>query len=161
MLGMRMAVGLLTALAVCGSEALPVAAAQNTTQPADTFSKRLADAAPLSDEELAQLVDRTGTSVSGRVVRVREGAMVRQVTDVERQGAFAMLAGRLPVADAGTKTIEGVVVRGLRAPATPPVSEVDASQYLWVDVRTFLPMRFEVTFSVPGMGDGYVDFTYD
>lgn len=161
MSGMKIAVGLLAALVVCGSEALPIAAAQNTTPPGEGFSKRLADAAPLSDEELAQLVERAGNSVSGKIVRVREGAMVRQVTDIERQGAFAMLAGRLPVADAGAKTIEGVVVRGLRAPATPPISEVDASQFLWVDVRTFLPMRFEVTFSVPGMGDGYVDFTYD
>lgn len=124
-------------------------------------AQRLKGAEPLSTDDLAQFIDGVGRALGTRVVRVREGAVSRQVTDVERAGAFAMLSGLLPVADGGVKEIDGVVVRGLRAPATPATFEVDASQFLWVDISTLLPKRYELVFGVPGMGDGFVDFVYD
>lgn len=124
-------------------------------------AERLKSVEPLSTDDLSKLIEGVGRAVDGRVVRVREGALSRQVTELERTGAFAMLMGRLPVADGGVKDIDGVVVRGLRAPATPATFEVEASQYLWVDVSTLLPKRYELVFAVPGMGDGFVDFLYD
>jgi hypothetical protein len=124
-------------------------------------TERLKSAEPLSPDDLSQFIDGVGRAIGSRVVRVREGALSRQVTDLERAGAFAMLAGLLPVADGGVREIDGVIVRGLRAPATPATFEVDASQFLWVDVTTLLPKRYELLFGLPGMGDGFVDFVYD
>lgn len=146
----------LTALA-----AIPANGQAPSAADASAFKTRVTLTAALSQDDLARLVEEVGRALEGRAVHVREGSLTRRITDGERLGVFAMLMGRLPVADAGPKVIEGSAVRGIRAPATPPNSEVDASQFLWVDVLTLLPKRYELSFSVPGMGDGFVDFTYD
>jgi hypothetical protein len=53
--------------------------------------------------------------------------------------------------------IEGMTLRGLNANATPPMSEIDASQTLWIDVDTFQPRRYEFAYSMPGLGDSAYD----
>lgn len=132
-----------------------------STAPAGALVARLRQSEPLTDNELAQFIERVGRAVDGLTVRVREGAISRAVSENERLGAFAILMGRFPVTDGGIRSIDGVAVRGLRAPATPANSEVEASQYLWIDLETLLPRRYELAFGVPGMGDGFVDFSYD
>jgi hypothetical protein len=39
-------------------------------------------------------------------------------------------------------------------------SELDAARTLWIDVETFLPHRFELTYSLPGFGDYAYDLVW-
>ena len=40
------------------------------------------------------------------------------------------------------------------------MSEVDATQTLWIDVDTFVPKRYEFQYSMPGFGDYAYDLTF-
>jgi hypothetical protein len=117
------------------------------------FRERLHASTPLTHAEISQLVAGTLEAVGGRPVRVREGTTVRTLDARGRAEILAVLSGNVPTSDAGLRKTGGVVLRGIEGPATPPRSELDAAQTLWIDVDTLLPDRFELTYSMPGFGD--------
>jgi hypothetical protein len=57
---------------------------------------------------------------------------------------FPALAGEVPLEDAGTGTVGNRQVRGLRAPWNPRGQTPGATQTLWIDERSLLPLRWSV-----------------
>lgn len=125
------------------------------------FRARLKNTAPLSRDEMARFIDEITRAMSGKVARVQEGPVTRELDDRGRSAIFDLLTGRIGVEDAGSRTVGQTTVRGLRGPATPSTSEIDATQTLWVDADTLLPRRYELTYSMPGFGDVGYDLTFD
>src|SRR6185295_18150427 len=111
----------------------------------------------LSRDDQARLITEAGRAMSGKVARIQDGPLTQDLDDKSRAGIFAILTGRLPVTDGGLRTTADGPLRGLRAPATPVQSEVDATETLWIDTGTLLPRRFEFTYSMPGFGDAAFD----
>jgi hypothetical protein len=68
-----------------------------------------------------------------------------------------MLSDPTLVGDGGVRVDQGRTFRGLTANGTPPTSEIDATQLLWIDADSFLPARYEFTYAMAGLGD----FSYD
>jgi hypothetical protein len=139
-----------------------VAAAQSPgADSAAAFRARLQASGELSRDDQARLIGAAARAMSGKVARIQDGPLTQDLDDKSRAGIFAILTGRLPVVDGGLRTIDGGTMRGLRAPATPPQSEVDATETLWIDTETLLPRRFEFTYSMPGFGDAAFDLTFE
>jgi hypothetical protein len=139
-----------------------VAAAQPpAVDSAEAFRARLTAIAELSRDDQARLIAASARAMSGKVARIQDGPLTHDMDDKSRAAIFAILTGRLPVEDGGLRTTAGGVLRGLRAPATPVQSEVDATETLWIDTETLLPRRFEFTYSMPGFGDAAFDLTFE
>jgi hypothetical protein len=120
------------------------------------FQERLKASASLTHAEVNQLVDYSLAAIGGRPVRVREQGAVRALDAKGRAEVLTVLSGSVPVSDAGIRSADNRTLRGIEGPGTPAHSELDAAQTLWIDVDTFLPHRFELTYSLPGFGDyGY------
>ena len=124
------------------------------------LEERLKAPASLTPLEVDQLVSYTLAAVGGRPVRIREQGAVRELDAKGRAEVLAVLGGGPPVSDAGLRTADNRTLRGIEGPATPVHSELDAAQTLWIDIRTFLPHRFELTYSLPGFGDYAYDFVW-
>ena len=124
------------------------------------FQERLKTAAPLTQAEIGQLTSHTLAAVGGRPISVREHAAVRTLDEKARAEILTVLGGGVPVSDAGLRTADDRLLRGIEGPATPARSELDAAQTLWVDISTFLPHRFELTYSLPGFGDYAYDIAW-
>jgi hypothetical protein len=121
------------------------------------FRERLHASTPLTHSEINQLVSYTLAAIGGRPVRIREQGGVRELDAKGRAGVLAVLEGGAPVSDGGLRTADNRTLRGIEGPGTPAHSELDAAQTLWIDTDTFLPHRFELTYSLPGFGD----YSYD
>ena len=121
------------------------------------FQERLKASAPLAYPEIIQLVGYTLAAIGGRPVRIREQGTVRERDAKGRAEVLAVLGNGAPVSDAGLRTADNRTLRGIEGPGTPVHSELDAAQTLWIDIGTFLPHRFELTYSLPGFGD----YAYD
>jgi hypothetical protein len=121
------------------------------------FRERLQASTPLIQPELNQLVGYTLAAIGGRPVRIREQGTVRELDAKGRAEVLAVLGDGAPVSDAGLRTADNRTLRGIEGPGTPVHSELDAAQTLWIDIGTFLPHRFELTYSLPGFGD----YAYD
>ena len=106
---------------------------------------RLNASEPLTEDDIARTLEAVGRAMSGRGARVRQGALTRQLDEKERAQLFNVLGDPRGLADAGRRTIDGTMVRGLRAPATSPQSEIEAAGTVWIDVNTLLPRRYELT----------------
>jgi hypothetical protein len=117
------------------------------------FRARLATPARLSDDELARLINEVIGALGNRVVRVREGNSTRTLDAKGRADVLAVLTGTFPVADVGLRKDGEQTLRGIGGPGTPIHSELDAAQTLWIDIDTLLPRRFDLVYSLPGMGD--------
>jgi hypothetical protein len=63
------------------------------------------------------------------------------------------------VYDGGLKVDGKNAWRSLKTGGTTPLSELDATQTLWIDVDTFVPKRYEFEYSSPGFGDYSYDLT--
>ena len=117
------------------------------------FQERLKTSAPLTYPELNQLVGYTLAAIGGRPIRVRDQGTIRTLDAQKRAEVLTVLDGGPPVSDAGLRDADNRALRGIEGPGTPVHSELDAAQTLWIDVETFLPHRFELTYSLPGFGD--------
>jgi uncharacterized tellurite resistance protein B-like protein len=139
-----------------------VVLAAATFQPADdaarvAFRARLKQAQRLSGEEMTRLFEEIGRATTGKVLRARRGALTMELDQKQRAEVFGMLADPSAVYDGGARVEAGVTMRALSAGGTPPNSEVEATQRLWIDGETFLPRRYELAFALPGLGD----YSYD
>ena len=124
------------------------------------FRARLEASAPLTPPEVNQLVSYTLASIGARSVRVRQQGAVRELDAKGRAEVLAVLGGGAPVSDAGLRAVGDRRLRGIEGPGTPVQSELDAAQTLWIDIDTFLPYRFELTYSLPGFGDYAYDLVW-
>jgi hypothetical protein len=141
--------------------AVIVALAVGCAGPDAAIKQRLQSPPPLAREDIAQLLAATNRAMGGRVPLLRLGAVSRQMDEKERNAVYNVLADAGALEDTGLKTIEGTPMRGLRAPATSPQSEIEATATVWIDVATFLPRRYDYTYSMPGFGDFSYGLTFD
>ena len=135
------------------------ALAQDGQNPA-LVRARLADAKPLTTQEIGLAVEAINGAIAQRSLTVIDGPQTAQVDDRTRPMLLLVLSGMVAVADLGLKTTSTGTVRGLRSPATPPRSEVGANQILWIDIDSLVPRRFEFLYDVPGMGDIAYDLVF-
>ena len=124
------------------------------------FRERLEASASLTPSEVDQLVSYTLAAIGGRPVRIREQGAVQELDAKGRAEVLAVLRGGAPVSDAGLRAVDNRRLRGIEGPGTPVHSEIDAAQTLWIDIDTFLPHRFELTYSLPGFGDYAYDLVW-
>ena len=124
------------------------------------FQERLKTPDTLMHAEINQLVSYTLAAIGGRPVRVREQGAVRTLDAKGRDEILTVLGGTVPVSDGGIRNAGNRTLRGIEGPGTPTHSELDAAQTLWIDVDTFLPQRFELTYSLPGFGDYFHDIAW-
>jgi hypothetical protein len=122
---------------------------------------RLRDARPLTREEIAQTLAGVNRAMGGRVPLLRQGAVTRQMDEKERNAVFNVLADARDLEDAGPKAVGGLQMRGLRAPATSPQSEIEAMATVWIDTGTLLPRLYEYAYAMPGFGDFTYDLTFE
>jgi hypothetical protein len=124
------------------------------------FRERLDAPTSLTSAEIDQLIGYTLAAIGGRPVRIREQGAVRELDAKGRAEVLAVLGRGAPVGDAGLRAVDSRKLRGIEGPGTPVHSEIDAAQTLWIDVDTFLPHRFELTYSLPGFGDYAYDLVW-
>jgi hypothetical protein len=124
------------------------------------FQERVKAPATLTHPEVNQLVSYALAAVGERSIRVREQGAVRALDAKGRAEVLTVLSGTVPVSDAGIRRADNRTLRGIEGPGTPTHSELDAAQTLWIDIDTFLPHRFELTYSLPGFGDYAYDIAW-
>jgi hypothetical protein len=127
------------------------------SQPEDparvALRERLKQSAQLSADELTQFIGQIQRALTGKNVLVAQGGGPREMNDEQRAVVLGMLADPVGVFDEGMRTDGGRVRRVLNAPGKSLNEEVEAARKLWIDVDTFLPIRFEFVYGVPGYGD--------
>ena len=124
-------------------------------------TNRLKSSEPLTEDDIARTLEAVGRATSGRGPRVRQGVLTRQLDEKERAQLLNVLGDPRGLADAGLRTIDGTTVRGVRAPATSPQSEIEATGTVWIDVKTLLPRRYELTSAMPGFGERAFDLVFE
>jgi hypothetical protein len=129
--------------------------------PDRAIKARLASAERLSRDDIARVLEATGRAMAGRPPRARQGAVTRPLDEKERAQVFDVLADPYGLEDVGIQHIGDATVRGLRAPATSPQSEIEANATVWIDVATLLPRRYDFAYAMPGFGDVTLDLTFD
>jgi hypothetical protein len=121
---------------------------------------RLKQDTRLSPEEVRGLFAQIAPVIAGKQVQVTQGALTRTLEDSERTSVLGMLSDPGEVYDGGLR-IDGMNVwRGLKTGGTTALSELDATQTLWIDVESFVPRRYEFEYSSPGFGDYAYDLTF-
>jgi hypothetical protein len=153
---MRIAAALTLAIACCAVIAIGCARDRDAGVKA-----RAAAPSPLTREEMAQLLDAIGRAMTGKSMRVQQGAVARPLAEKERAQIFDVLSDARGLEDAGLQTIGNVRVRGLRIPQTSPQSEIEATGTVWIDVARLLPRRYDFVYAMPGFGDITLDLTYE
>lgn len=121
---------------------------------------RLSQDQTLSRDEIARLYQAVAPVIAGKALSVRQGAITRTLDEKERIAVLGILSDPAAVYDGGVWTDGAHTWRGIKAGATPAHSEIDATETLWIDVDTFLPIRYDFEFSLPGFGDYSYDLTF-
>jgi hypothetical protein len=137
------------------------AACQSPEQKARAeFSTRLKQDRRLTPDELRRLFDEIAPVVATRPLHATEGALTRVLDEQQRVAVLGMLSDPTAVYDGGLRLASKGTWRGVKTGGTPVMSEIDATQTLWIDVDTFVPQRFEFEYSVPGFGDYAYDLAF-
>ena len=138
-----------------------VLACQAAEDPARASMRaRLKQDARLTPEEVRGLFAQIAPGIAGKELQVTQGALTRTLEDRERASVLGMLSDPGEVYDGGLKVDGKSVWRGLKTGGTTAVSELDATQTLWIDVDSFLPRRYEFEYSSPGFGDYAYDLAF-
>jgi hypothetical protein len=124
------------------------------------FRTRLKQERRLTRDELRRLFDEIAPVIAGRPVHVKQGAVTRALDEEQRVAVLGMLSDPAAVYDSGLKLEGGSAWRGVKAGGTPVMSEVDATQTLWIDTDTLVPKRYEFAYSMPGFGDYAYDLSF-
>src|SRR5262245_15475947 len=122
---------------------------------------RLKQESRLTPEEVRAFFDQIAPAIANKKVMVREGALARALDDRQRTSVLGMLSDPASVYDGGLRVDGKNIWRGLKTGGTAVLSELDATQTLWVDIGTFVPRRYEFEYSSPGFGDYAYDLTFD
>ena len=121
---------------------------------------RLKQERRLTPDEVRGLFAQIAPVIAGKQVHVTQGALSRRLEDRERSSVLGMLSDPGEVYDGGLKVDGKNVWRGLKTGGAPVLSELDATQTLWIDVDSFVPRRYEFEYSSPGFGDYAYDLTF-
>jgi hypothetical protein len=127
----------------------------------DALRARLRQEVRLTTPEIQQLFEAVAPVIAEKTIRVREGAVTHELTAEQRSRVLEVLTDATAVYDAGVRAEAGSTWRGITGGATPPTSEIDALQTLWIDVTSFVPRRYEFAYSTPGLGDVTYDLTFE
>ena len=122
---------------------------------------RLTQEAQLSQEEIARVFDQVDQVLQGKVIRVSRGAATTDLGAAEREVVLGMLRDRAGVFDEGLRSGGARRARVFNAPAVSNNPEIEASQRLFVDADTFLPLRFEFAYAFPSPDDYSLDLSVD
>jgi hypothetical protein len=119
--------------------------------------QRLEQEARLSDQELGRLCDEVGRTIEGRAFRIKDGDATKELIGEQHSVVFGMLSNRAGLFDEGLRREGGITYRVLNGPGRSNNAEIEAAQRLWIDVETFLPLRYQFFYAFPGYGD----YAYD
>jgi len=118
---------------------------------------RLKQQAALSADEIGRVFDEVSRALQGKTVRIVRGSTATDLGAAERDVVLGMLADRTGVFDEGLRSGGGRQARVFNAPGQSNNPEIEASRRLFVDVETFLPLRFEFAYAFPSPDD----YAYD
>jgi hypothetical protein len=115
--------------------------------------ERLQQEARLSEEELARLCTAVARIVEGKSFRIKDSEAARELSPEQHDAVFGLLSNRAGLYDEGLRRDGGITYRVLNAPGRSNNAEIEATQRLWIDVATLLPLRYQFTYAFPGYGD--------
>ena len=118
---------------------------------------RLAQEGQLSQEEIARVFEQVGQALRHKTIRVARGTTSTSLGDAERSVVLGMLGDRAGVFDEGLRSGGGRRARVFNAPGLSNNPEIEATRRLFVDVETFLPLRFEFAYAFPSPDDYTLD----
>jgi hypothetical protein len=118
---------------------------------------RLQQQDALSADEIARVFDEVSRALQGKTIRIARGSTATDLAAAEREVVVGMLADRTGVFDEGLRSGGGRQARVFNAPGQSNNPEIEASRRLFVDVETFLPLRFEFAYAFPSPDD----YSYD
>jgi hypothetical protein len=145
-------------LLLCGA----VAACGRPEDPARVqLRERLRQKPQLSTEDLTRVRTEVGKAIAGRKVRIKEGAVARDLNEEQRAVVLGMLTEPAGLFDEGLHEEANGTFRILNAPGESTNPEIEASRRLWIDIQTFLPRRFEFAYAFPGNGDYAFDLVVE
>jgi hypothetical protein len=121
---------------------------------------RLRQETRLTPDEIRRFFDQIAPAIADKKVSVKEGALTRALDEPQRTSVLGMLSDPGSVYDGGLKVDGKNVWRGVKTGGTAALSELDATQTLWIDVDTFIPRRYEFEYSSPGFGDYAYDLSF-
>ena len=115
----------------------------------------------LTPEEVGRVFDEVNRSLQGKEVRtVREG-VVNELVGGDREVVLGMLTDRVGVFDEGLRAGGDSLLRVFNAPGRSTNPEIEAVRRLFVDVRTFMPRRFEFAYAFPSPDDYQLDLAVE
>jgi hypothetical protein len=148
-------------VAILCAAAVSTACAPRQDPRAASLRERLRQETPIPHEEIAATFEVVAGMIAGKTMSAKKNGVALTVDDNQRVEVLGMLSDPVGVYDAGLERNEGHMRRGFNAPATPMMSEIDASKTLWIDVETLRPVRYDFAFSAPGFGDYSYELFFD
>jgi hypothetical protein len=118
---------------------------------------RLKQQQSLTAAEIGRVFDEVAKAMQSKRVRIARGSTATDLGAAEREVALGMLTDRTGVFDEGLRSGGGRQARVFNAPGQSNNPEIEASRRLFVDVETFLPLRFEFAYAFPSPDD----YSYD
>ena len=103
------------------------------------------------------MFEQVGQVLQHKTVRVARGTTSTALGDAERSVVLGMLGDRAGVFDEGLRSGGGRRARVFNAPGLSNNPEIEATRRLFVDVETFLPLRFEFAYAFPSPDDYTLD----
>jgi hypothetical protein len=104
-----------------------------------------------------RVFEEVSEAIEGRTVRIVRGSTTSEMGAAEREVALGMLSDRTGVFDEGLRTGGGRRARVFNAPGQSTNPEIEASRRLFIDLESFLPLRFEFAYAYPSPDD----YSYD
>lgn len=118
---------------------------------------RLEQQDKLTPEEIGRVFDEVNRTLQGKRIRVARDGTENDLLGAEREVVLGMLIDRVGVFDEGLRTPGDSAVRVFNAPGVSTNPEIEAVRRLFVDVRSFLPRRFEFAHAFPSPDDYQLD----
>jgi hypothetical protein len=104
-----------------------------------------------------RVFEEVSRALQGKTIRIVRGSTATDLGEAERDVVLGMLADRTGVFDEGLRSGGGRQARVFNAPGQSNNPEIEASRRLFVDVETFLPLRFEFAYAFPSPDDNSYD----
>jgi hypothetical protein len=121
---------------------------------------RLEQPDKLTPEEVGRVFDEINRTLQTKQVRAVRDGVTSNLAGDEREVVLGMLTDRVGVFDEGLRTGDSQM-RVFNAPGVSTNPEIEAVRRLYVDVRTFLPRRFEFAYAFPSPDDYQIDLSVE
>ena len=107
------------------------------------------------------MFDEVSRTLAGRTVGIVRGSTKSELGASDRDVVLGMLTDRTGVFDEGLRSGGGRKARVFNAPGQSNNPEIEASRRLFVDVESFLPLRFEFAHAFASPDDYALDLTVE